>query len=79
MPWKGKRPMDLKMEFMARLHRGERMTDLCVEYEISRKTIPQPTRIRWTPAPEPAGRGPAYGKIEFPSEICLQSRLEAAH
>lgn len=38
MPWKGKRPMDLKMEFMARLHRGERMTDLCVEYGISRKT-----------------------------------------
>lgn len=38
MPWKAKRPMDLKMEFMTRLQRGERMTDLCVEYEISRKT-----------------------------------------
>lgn len=38
MPWKEKRPMDLRMEFMARLHRGERMTDLCVEYGISRKT-----------------------------------------
>lgn len=30
--------MDLKMEFMARLHRGERMTELCTEYGISRKT-----------------------------------------
>jgi transposase InsO family protein len=30
--------MDLRMEFMARLHRGERMTDLCVEYGVSRKT-----------------------------------------
>lgn len=30
--------MDLRLEFMARLNRGERMTDLCVEYEISRKT-----------------------------------------
>jgi transposase InsO family protein len=26
------------MEFVARLKRGERMTDLCLEYEISRKT-----------------------------------------
>jgi transposase InsO family protein len=30
--------MDLRMEFMARLNKGERMTDLCVEYGISRKT-----------------------------------------
>ena len=30
--------MDLRMEFMARLHRGERMTDLCIEYGVSRKT-----------------------------------------
>src|ERR1051325_2967318 len=30
--------MDVRLEFMARLHRGERMTDLCVEYGISRKT-----------------------------------------
>ena len=26
------------MEFMSRLHRGEKLTDLCVEYGISRKT-----------------------------------------
>lgn len=38
MPWKGKSRVDLRMEFMARLNRGERMTDLCVEYGISRKT-----------------------------------------
>src|SRR5678816_4281330 len=38
VPWKGKSPMDLRMEFMARLHKGERMTDLCAEYGISRKT-----------------------------------------
>ena len=38
MPWKGKTPMDLRMEFMTRLHKGERMSDLCVVYGISRKT-----------------------------------------
>jgi transposase InsO family protein len=38
VPWKGKSPMDLRVEFMARLNRGERMTDLCVEYGVSRKT-----------------------------------------
>jgi len=30
--------MDLKLEFITRLRQGERMTDLCVEYGISRKT-----------------------------------------
>ena len=38
MPWKVTEPMDLKREFIGRLNRGERMTDLCVEYGISRKT-----------------------------------------
>ena len=38
MPWKAKRPMDLKVEFISRLNAGERMTDLCVEYGIARKT-----------------------------------------
>lgn len=38
MPWKGRTPMDLRIEFMSRLHRGEKLTDLCVEYGISRKT-----------------------------------------
>jgi len=30
--------MDAKMEFISRLNRGERMTDLCREYGIARKT-----------------------------------------
>lgn len=38
MPWKGQTPVDLRMEFMSRLNRGEKMTDLCVEYGVSRKT-----------------------------------------
>ena len=38
MPWKAIKPVDLKMEFIARLRSGERMTDLCREYGISRKT-----------------------------------------
>lgn len=38
MPWKATKPVDLKMEFIARLRAGERMTDLCREYGISRKT-----------------------------------------
>ena len=38
MPWKVKNPMDLRADFVQRLKRGERMTDLCAEYGISRKT-----------------------------------------
>lgn len=38
MPWKAKSPVDLRSELMARLGRGERMSDLCREYGISRKT-----------------------------------------
>lgn len=38
MPWKAKSPMDLRKEFIQRLASGERLTDLCREYGISRKT-----------------------------------------
>jgi transposase InsO family protein len=38
VPWKATKPVDLKMEFISRLRAGERMTDLCREYGISRKT-----------------------------------------
>ena len=39
MPWKVSRAMDdAKMEFISRLRSGERMTDLCREYGIARKT-----------------------------------------
>ena len=38
MPWKASTPVDLRKEFIVRLERGERVTDLCREYGISRKT-----------------------------------------
>lgn len=38
MPWKSRTPVDLRTEFMQRLARNERVTDLCREYGISRKT-----------------------------------------
>jgi len=38
VPWKTSRPVDLRVEFVSRLQRGERMSELCREYEISRKT-----------------------------------------
>src|SRR5262245_29159029 len=38
MPWKSSTPVDLRHEFMRRLMQGERVTDLCREYGISRKT-----------------------------------------
>lgn len=38
MPWKVSNPMDLRMEMMIRLSNGEKLTDLCREYGISRKT-----------------------------------------
>lgn len=38
MPWKVKCLMDERLRFIARLLKGEAMTDLCVEFGISRKT-----------------------------------------
>ena len=38
MPWKASRTVDVKLEFVTRLLRGERMTDLCREYGINRQT-----------------------------------------
>jgi len=38
VPWKAKSPMDLRKEFIRKLAGGERLTDLCREYGISRKT-----------------------------------------
>jgi transposase InsO family protein len=38
MPWKASTPVDLRKEFILRLGRGERVTDLCREYGIARKT-----------------------------------------
>ena len=38
MPWKERDRMSERVEFARRLARGERMTDLCREYGISRKT-----------------------------------------
>lgn len=38
MPWKDVGPMDERVRFVSRLLEGERMTDLCQEFGISRKT-----------------------------------------
>ena len=38
MPWKASTPVDLRKEFIMRLGGGERLTDLCREYGIARKT-----------------------------------------
>ena len=38
MPWKGCHVMDERLRFVARLLDGERMTTLCEEFGISRKT-----------------------------------------
>ena len=38
MPWRASHFMNERMEFVARLIKGERMTDLCEEFGISRKT-----------------------------------------
>jgi transposase InsO family protein len=38
VPWKANTPVDLREEMIERLCRGERLTDLCREYGISRKT-----------------------------------------
>jgi transposase InsO family protein len=38
MPWKESDPMSERLKFVARLMDGERMTDLCEEFGISRKT-----------------------------------------
>ena len=38
MPWKATRAVDQKIDFLSRLQSGERMSDLCREYGIARKT-----------------------------------------
>ena len=38
MPWKEVTAVNERMEFVARLKAGERMSDLCREFGISRKT-----------------------------------------
>jgi transposase InsO family protein len=38
MPWKASTPLSERMSFVTRLLCGERMTELCAEYGISRKT-----------------------------------------
>jgi transposase InsO family protein len=38
MPWKESKPVDERMRLIARVLDGERMTDLCREFGISRKT-----------------------------------------
>ena len=38
MPWKSKTPVDLRIELMNRMMRGEKIAQLCREYGISRKT-----------------------------------------
>jgi transposase InsO family protein len=38
VPWKASRPVDSKAEFVLRLKKGERMTDLCEEYGINRQS-----------------------------------------
>src|SRR5512133_1545181 len=38
MPWKVSYPVRERMLFVSRLEQGERMTDLCVEFGVSRKT-----------------------------------------
>lgn len=38
MPWKRNSVMDERMKFVVRLLDGEKMSDLCREYGISRKT-----------------------------------------
>src|SRR5215218_3794248 len=38
MPWQESCLMEARMRFVARQERGERMTDLCEEFGISRKT-----------------------------------------
>jgi transposase len=38
VPWKASTPVDLRMEMIARLGRGETLAQLCREYGISRKT-----------------------------------------
>jgi len=38
MPWKVISVVSERMVFVTRLRSGERMTDLCTEFEISRKT-----------------------------------------
>ena len=38
MPWKVSQPVDERMDFIRRWQQGERVSDLCRQYDVSRKT-----------------------------------------
>lgn len=72
MPWKERCVVETRMEFVVRLVQGERMSDLCREYEISRKTgykIYERYRQIGLVGLEDQSRAPKVHPNETPAEI----------
>ena len=72
MPWKASRPMDVKLEFVTRLLRGERMTDLCTEYGINRQTgyeVAERYKRRGAEGLEPQSRAPKRSPHRMSPEV----------
>jgi transposase InsO family protein len=79
MPWKGQTPVDLRLQFMSRLALGERMTDLCVEFGVSRKTgykLKQRYDALGVTGLEDQSRAPKHRPAQTPPE--LVALIEAA-
>ena len=72
MPWKARKPVDLRMEMMVRLSNGEKLTDLCREYGISRKTgekFKKRFREQGPTGLEDQGRAPKFIPHKTPAEL----------
>lgn len=72
MPWKVKKPMELKMEFIKRLNEGERMSELCREYGIQRKTgykLKQRFAASGEPGLAEESRAPKHRPLKTPPEM----------
>lgn len=79
MPWNGRTPMDLRLQFISRLHRGERMSDLCVEFGVARKTgykLKQRYEALGVDGLEDQSRAPRHHPYRTPPE--LVALIEAA-
>ncbi len=72
MPWKTSTPVDLRREFIERVLRGDRVTDLCREFGFSRRTGDKlKQRYKWLGEAglQDAQRGPKVIPHKTPPEV----------
>ena len=80
VPWKEKATMDLKREFVRRHEAGERMTDLCREFEISREwgyELVRRVEVEGEAGLVPRSRAPVHSPHKTPEALVELVGMEA--